>query len=78
MKRTTINKKNNERPTWYIKYLAESAIFELCTLNKHSNDLKGKYSKMPNISYTYPLCGILKELYAQTAHLVFADTKARP
>lgn len=62
MKRTTINeKKNNKHPTWYMKYLAESAVFELCTLNKLCNDLTVNRFEMPNFSYRQSVMSHIKQ-----------------
>ncbi len=41
--------------TKYIKHLAESANYKVCTFNKNCNGLTGRLSEMPNVSYTWPL-----------------------
>ena len=44
----------------HIKHLAQSAIFKGGTFNKHYNGLIGNRFEMPNVSYTHPLCKIVK------------------
>jgi len=47
---------NKGQLVWYIKHLAESANFKACTFIKNFNGLTGRFSEMPNVSYTWPLC----------------------
>jgi hypothetical protein len=42
----------HENTTKYIKHLAESANFKVCTFIKIFNSLTGRFSEMPNVSYT--------------------------
>ena len=42
----------HENTTKYIKHLAESANFKASTFNKKLNGLTGRFSEMPNVSYT--------------------------
>jgi len=57
--------------------LAESANFKGGTFNKHRNGLIGNRFEMPNVSYTNPLCLIVKRQPTHIqAHLVFSDTQA--
>lgn len=56
----TVEERNNEGTTRYIKHLADSADFKGGTFNKHRNGLIGNRFEMPNVSYTHPL-GTIKE-----------------
>jgi len=51
----TVEERNNEGTTRYIKHLADSADFKGGTFNKHRNGLIGNRFEMPNVSYTHPL-----------------------
>ncbi len=51
-------KRKHGHTTKYIKHLAESANFKVCTFNKNRNGLTGRLSEMPNVSYTWPLATI--------------------
>ena len=63
--------------TRYIKHLEESANFKSGTFNIHRNGLIGNRFEMPNVSYTNPLCLIVKRQPTHIqAHLVFSDTQA--
>jgi hypothetical protein len=55
----TVEERNNEGTTRYIKHLADSADFKGGTFNKHRNGLIGNRFEMPNVSYTHPLEAIL-------------------
>jgi hypothetical protein len=54
----TVEERNNEGTTRYIKHLADSADFKGGTFNKHRNGLIGNRFEMPNVSYTHPLYAI--------------------
>ena len=61
-------RQQNKKPeplTLYIKHLAESANFKGGTFNKHSNGLIGNRFEMPNVSYTCPLCFMLRKTATQ-------------
>ena len=45
----------------HIKHLAECANFKGGTFNKQCNDFIRNCVEMPNVSYTQPLCLILKK-----------------
>lgn len=51
----------NQAVTGYIKHLAGSAAFKGGTFNKHLKGLIGNRFEMPNVSYTHPLWGIIKD-----------------
>ena len=51
----------HENTTWYIKHLAESANFKGGTFNKLCSGLTVNRFEMPNVSYTHPLCPIVKQ-----------------
>jgi hypothetical protein len=49
---------------------------KVCIPLKLRSGLTGNYHAICHYSYNLPLCPIKKNPAAQTAHLVFADTKA--
>lgn len=55
----------HESTTRYIKHLADSANFMGGAFNKQRNGLIGKRFEMPNVSYTNPLCPMLKKTRLQ-------------
>lgn len=52
----------HEPLTLYIKHLADSTNIKCVTLNKHCSGLIGNHFEMPNVSYTYPLAAMLKNM----------------
>jgi hypothetical protein len=60
----TVEERNNEGTTRYIKHLADSADFKGGTFNKHRNGLIGNRFEMPNVSYTHPLAFMQKTLHS--------------
>jgi len=49
---------------------------KVCSPLKLRSGSTGNYHAICHYSYNLPLCFIVKKPTAQTAHLVFADTKA--
>lgn len=47
--------------TKYIKHLAGSANFKVCTFIENFNSLTGRFSEMPNVSYTWTLTANVKK-----------------
>lgn len=63
--------KKGEGITRYIKHLAESANFKGSAFYKHCNGLIGNRVEMPNVSYTHPLCAILRDITILRINLEF-------
>ena len=64
---------NTERLTTCIKHLAVSGLSSVSTRIKSSCNLIGNRFEMPNVSYTQPLAGIVKNLQTLTSQYFNKD-----